>query len=294
MPQPSSDRPFTNIYHKKPYPAIDPTQKTLSAVGKTILITAGHTGIGYAIAQNFAIAGATNIILLARRLEVLENATKALSSSHPETKFFSHAASITDFASIKRIFHQIRTNIANPNILVTSAAYVAKPFAALALPLAELSNSFETNVLGNINLVKVFLAESETGVEKIILDISSFAAHLYLPQISAYSITKLAFTQFLTHVQEENKNKGVRVHSFHPGVVLTDAVRGFGMTEETMDWEDVQLSGQFGVWLASKEAEFLKGRFVWANWDVEEMIKRKFEFELDSDLLKSGLVGATI
>jgi hypothetical protein len=48
------------------------------------------------------------------------------------------------------------------------------------------------------------------------------------------------------------------------------------------------------VWLASKEAEFLKGRFVWANWDVEEMIKRKFEFELDSDLLKSGLVGATI
>jgi short-subunit dehydrogenase len=83
--------------------------------------------------------------------------------------------------------------------------------------------------------VKEFLAESETGVEKIILDISSLAGHLYVPQTSAYSITKLAFTQFLTHVQEENKDKRVRVYSFHPGGVLTDAVRGFGMTEETID-----------------------------------------------------------
>jgi hypothetical protein len=56
----------------------------------------------------------------------------------------------------------------------------------------------------------------------------------------------------------------------------------------------VQLPGQFAVWLASKEAEFLKGRFLWTNWDVEELMKRKFEFELDSDLLKSGLVCAPI
>lgn len=125
---------------------------------------------------------------------------------------------------------------------------------------------------------------------KLILDISSFATHIYVPQISAYSITKLAFTQWLAHVQEENQEQGLRIHSFHPGGVLTETVREFGMTEETMDWDDVQLPGQFAVWLASEEADFLNGRFVWTNWDVEELLSRKAEFEGDRDLLKFGLI----
>jgi hypothetical protein len=32
-----------------------------------------------------------------------------------------------------------------------------------------------------------------------------------------------------------------------------------------------ELPGQFHVWLASPEAEFMKGKFVWVNWDVEEL-----------------------
>lgn len=291
MSQPSLDKPFTKTYHKKPYPAISPTQTALSATGKTVLITAGHTGIGYSIAQNFAVAGASNIILLARRSQVLENAVKELSSAYHGTKFHHYAASITDFDSIRSIFHDIRSTVADPNILVTSAAYVAKPFEAITLPADELNKSFETNVSGNINLVKEFLVQSEPGCEKVILDISSYAAYLYMAQVSAYSITKHAFTQWLEHVHEENKEKGIRVHSFHPGGILTEAVRGFGMTEETMDWDDVRLPGQFAVWLASKEAEFLKGRFVWANWDVEELKGRQAEFEEDQLLLKLGLIG---
>jgi hypothetical protein len=34
----------------------------------------------------------------------------------------------------------------------------------------------------------------------------------------------------------------------------------------------VNLPGQFHVWLVSPEAEFLKGKFVWVNWDVDELI----------------------
>jgi len=290
MPQPRPNEGFTKIYHKKPYPAIDPTRTALSAAGKTVLIIAGHTGIGFAIAQNFAIAGASNIILLARRVEVLEKATKTLSSTYPDTKFHSYAASITDFDAIREIFESIRTAIAEPNILITSAAYVAKPFAALELPTSELNSSFNTNVSGNVNLAQNFLSHHSPRIEKVILDISSFAGHLYVPQTSAYSITKLAFTQWLTHVQEENEENGVRVHSFHPGGVLTDAVRTFGMTEDTMDWDDVQLPGAFAVWLASGEAGFLKGRFVWANWDVDELVARKAEVERNPDLLKMGLI----
>ena len=42
--------------------------------------------------------------------------------------------------------------------------------------------------------------------------------------------------------------------------------------------------------MASGEADFLAGRFVYANWDVEEL-KARAEEIVDSDLLKIGMIG---
>jgi NAD(P)-dependent dehydrogenase (short-subunit alcohol dehydrogenase family) len=289
MPQPNFQHPFTKEYHKKLYPAIDLTKPSSSAAGKTIIITAGHTGIGYAIAQNFAVAGATNIIILARRQDVLEIAAKKLSADYPQTRIHFFAGSIDDHEAIKRIFQKIRSSIAEPTILITSAAYVAASSTVLELPAEQLRASFETNVVGNANLVQEFLNAEGKG-EKIIVDISSAAIHLHMPDMGAYSISKLAFTQWLVHLHEQLGEKVVRIHSVHPGAVLTDAARAFGLNETTMDWDDVHLPGRFVVWLASKEGEFLKGRFVWANWDVEELMRRRDEFERDPDLLRIGLM----
>jgi hypothetical protein len=44
--------------------------------------------------------------------------------------------------------------------------------------------------------------------------------------------------------------------------------------------------------LVSPEAAFLKGKFVWANWDVEELVERKEEI-LNTDLLDVGLKGVS-
>lgn len=44
------------------------------------------------------------------------------------------------------------------------------------------------------------------------------------------------------------------------------------------------------VWLVSPEAAFLKGKYVWANWDVEEM-KARSEAIASSNLLKMTLEG---
>lgn len=40
-----------------------------------------------------------------------------------------------------------------------------------------------------------------------------------------------------------------------------------------MEWVDIHLPAHFAVWLASPEADFLHGRFLWAHWDVEQMIQ---------------------
>lgn len=52
----------------------------------------------------------------------------------------------------------------------------------------------------------------------------------------------------------------------------------------------IGLPGGFSVWLASNESEFLRGKFVWSNWDVKEMKAREKEIA-ESDLLTLKLGG---
>lgn len=52
----------------------------------------------------------------------------------------------------------------------------------------------------------------------------------------------------------------------------------------------VELPAQFHLWLSSPEADFLKGKFVWVNWDVDELKARADEIR-DSHLLKVLLNG---
>jgi hypothetical protein len=53
------------------------------------------------------------------------------------------------------------------------------------------------------------------------------------------------------------------------------------------------LPGGFAVWAATTEAEFLHGRFVWANWDIDELkagdIGKKIKE--DAHFLQVGMEG---
>lgn len=55
------------------------------------------------------------------------------------------------------------------------------------------------------------------------------------------------------------------------------------------------LPGQFAVWAASNEAAFLHGRFVWANWDVDELRSGEIgkQIQEDEHFLKMGVEGLT-
>lgn len=220
---------------------------------------------------------------------------KQLSTEHPNTKYHSVTASIADNSQIKEVFTHIHSNISPvADILVTCAVHVNPSMPTLALPESGFVESITTNVLGNVYLVREFLGDPATlsaSKEKAIIDVSSLCAHTIMNQVgSSYGVSKLAFSQWLAHLSDEVKDQGVSIYSIHPGAILTEAVRSMGMDEKSFNWDDARLPGHFVVWLASKEAEFLRGRFVWANWDVEEMVERKEEFESEPDLLKIGLM----
>ncbi len=53
------------------------------------------------------------------------------------------------------------------------------------------------------------------------------------------------------------------------------------------------LPGHFAVWAASPEARFLHGRFVWTEWDVDELKSGEPRKKIDEDpsYLKVGVKG---
>lgn len=46
------------------------------------------------------------------------------------------------------------------------------------------------------------------------------------------------------------------------------------------------------MWLVSPEADFLRGKFVWVNWDVDELKARKEEI-LSTDLMETKIGGVS-
>ncbi|KAE9992582.1 hypothetical protein EG327_008457 [Venturia inaequalis] len=292
MSQPNFSTSFTKAYHRTPYAAISPSLPRLSVEVKNVLVTGGATGIGLSIATAFASAGALNVILVARREGNLQKAREELVSLKSKAQIHTYAASVSDGPRIKEVFADVRKTIGDIDILVSCAGITGSATETLDLPLSEVWECFETNVKGALNVVHEFLVNGPENRNRIIIDVSSAAAHLALPKQSPYCASKAAFTSLLRQICIEKKASGLRTYSIHPGGVLTQMARSFGYGEDDADWDDVNLPGHFCVWLASEEARFLSGRFLWASWDVEEMKARRAEFEENPELCTLGLLSS--
>ena len=174
----------------------------------------------------------------------------------------------------------------------------------------DMAEIYKTNVVGLHHLIHEFLAQTSTGSTasspRSVIHVSSNGTQMYHPGGSGYSSSKSAATRLVTHFAvEQPAQSNVKFYSFHPGAIKSalseENVKDFeiafedGMSQlrilmeikSSTDTEDnlVRLPGDFAVWLASPEAGFLNGRFVWAEWDVDELIAMRGKLASDQNLL---------
>ncbi|KAJ0331942.1 hypothetical protein COL922a_011703 [Colletotrichum nupharicola] len=92
------------------------------------------------------------------------------------------------------------------------------------------------------------------------------------------------------YLASENKNN-LRVISVHPGLIQTPMAEELEKAGLRIPYDDISLPSNFLVWAASQEAAFLNGKFVSANWDVEELKASagKIEGGADLSLMLRGL-----
>ena len=88
--------------------------------------------------------------------------------------------------------------------------------------------------------------------------------------------------------------------SVHPGVVHTALMEESGMVGKTEEQrqgakavgfiDEESLPADFFVWVSTPDAAFLNGKFVTANWDVEQLAARKDEI-VGGDILTCVVKG---
>jgi NAD(P)-dependent dehydrogenase (short-subunit alcohol dehydrogenase family) len=286
----------TATYHHKPYPAIDPTRPELSAKGKSIVVTGGGTGIGAEIARYFAKAGASRILIIGRRESPLLTTKASIEKDFPAVDVSYASADATKKSEIDAAFASFAKDV-KINVLVSNAGVLGNRSSIRDANMDKWFSGIETNLKGSFTVAQSFLGHA--APEAVLINVSSGVAHINVNHDgSSYAVAKAAGIRFFSALAHEHPE--LTIYNLQPGMVITDMAKeaGFGvdgaeLTEEQKVLEqmvdEVTLPAAFTVWLASPEARFLKGKFVWSNWDIEELRARKTEIE--GGLLDIGLVG---
>ncbi|KAF4432010.1 Short chain dehydrogenase citE [Colletotrichum fructicola] len=279
---------FTPTTHNASYEAISATNPSISAAGKVVLITGAESGIGNAASFSFATAGAKALILLGRRVELLEQVAKSIHEKGLDTETACFAVDVCDEQGVKSTLNQIVSKFGRIDIVI-HAAGALPPLGPLAtVPLDDLWRAFEVNIKGFLTLAQAMLAVTTSGQEgasQPVLIVLNTAGSIMppLPGMGGYVASKMSSLKLAEYLASENKNK-LRVISVHPGLIQTPMAEELEKAGLRFPYDDISLPSDFLVWAASQEAAFLNGKFVFANWDVEELKASAGKIEGDADL----------
>ncbi|CAN8097826.1 unnamed protein product [Discula destructiva] len=256
----------TKTWHNDTYDAISPKRKELTAGEKTVVIIGAGSGIGRATAHAFASAGAARLVLLGRREEPLKETAASVSSSVTETAVYAVDGTQED------VLRRIAADIGVWDVLVLCAGHIATPSSIASADAVDWWQSFETNTKGTFLAVHSFLPTANKAKATVLALTTGTSAMpaARLPGMSAYMTSKLAQIKLIEYLAAEQPN--VFAATVHPGMVETEIFAKSGANADKLPMDKVELPASFLVWMASPEAAFLKGRNVWANWDVGELM----------------------
>jgi NAD(P)-dependent dehydrogenase (short-subunit alcohol dehydrogenase family) len=178
---------------------------------KIAIVTGGGTGIGRAIAETFAEAGA-RVVVAGRSLDSLEQVARA-------TGGLAVACDVTSLEQVERLFETTIAAFGRVDVLVNNAGG-SGPVGALAdVDMDAWRDCIELNLFGAMHCMRVAARHmSAQGSGSIINMSSRMGLHGY-PMRTAYCATKFAIIGMTEALAREIGPAGVRVNALCPGAV---------------------------------------------------------------------------
>jgi dehydrogenase/reductase SDR family member 4 len=240
--------------------------------GQVALITGSSRGIGKAIAEEMAAAGA-KVVISSRKQDACDAVRDQIKAAGGD------AISITcNIGNKPEVEHLVKATLEHHgriDILVCNAA--VNPYYG---PLAKLGDdAWDKIMVSNVksswwfsNLVAPHMMERGSG--NIIL-VSSIGAFRSTSVLGAYGISKAAEAQLARNLAAELGPGGIRVNAIAPGLVKTDFAKALWSNPQLLKsvetraplrriGQPVDIAG-VAVFLASKAASFVTGQLIVAD-----------------------------
>ena len=183
-----------------------------------VLITGSSEGIGFGIAEAFALDGA-DVWLVARNQEKLETAKEKLAQYDVDVRFT--AIDLSKEGAAKHLAKAVSQGWETLNVLVNNVG-VARftPFSQVSTD--ELNLQLNLNVKVPYQLTQLLLPKL-IETKGCIINISSYFAQRMIPgkPSTAYSLTKGAINSLTKSLAIELGSSDVRVNAIAPGTVKT-------------------------------------------------------------------------
>ncbi|KAK4541523.1 hypothetical protein LTR36_007969 [Oleoguttula mirabilis] len=287
---------FISKTHTEPYEATDPSKVRLPQPFVVCIVGASR-GIGAGVAKSYAKAGATGLILAARRVSGLEETAAQCKKINPKVDIEIVPCDITKVEDVANLADKTKAKFGGRLDVVVVNSGVSGPIETKVTTIdpKDFQNAINVNYVGTFLSAKYLipLLLSTEGGAKAFLAVSTFATMILRGPFASptYSVSKAAQLKLVENVHEEFVGEGLAAFSVHPGAVWTEmnsdhAPEAF----KPFFGDSPDLCGAFCVWLTKdgSQRHWLSGRLVSATYDVEELETKKDEI-VEKDLLKFRL-----
>jgi NAD(P)-dependent dehydrogenase (short-subunit alcohol dehydrogenase family) len=182
--------------------------------GRIALVTGGARGLGRAIADRFAAAGATLVIM---------DHPKALADGAPAPDYDLFTGDVTNEQVVADVVGVVKARHGRLDVVVANAGVVPPWRETAELDLDEWDRVMAVNVRGVAATLKhAAPAMAEHGGSIVAMaSINAFVAH---PQQMAYTASKHAVLGIVRAAARDLGRYNIRVNALAPGPIATDAL----------------------------------------------------------------------
>jgi 3-oxoacyl-[acyl-carrier protein] reductase len=203
--------------------------------GKTALIGASSKGLGYAVAKELAMEGAT-IVICARGKETLKEARDKL-AAETGAKVYAIPADLSRFEDIRRVATTSLEKLGRIDILVNNnGGPPAGPFETHDW--ATWQGAFDQTLRSAVEMTRAVLPGMKERRWGRILNITSMAAKQPVDNLMLSNSLRAAVHGFARTLANEVAEFGVTVNNILPGYTRTERVESLAVATAKRDGTD--------------------------------------------------------
>ena len=222
---------------------------------RTVLVTGGNRGIGYAIASRFVRDG--------HRVAVTARSGDGPAGS------LTVRADVTEGESLDQAIASVENELGPIEILVANAG-ITKDTLLMRMSDQEFEEVIDTNVVGVFKVVKRCITPMIKAKYGRIILISSVVGLYGSPGQVNYASSKSALVGFARSVTRELGSRGITANVVAPGFINTDMTKELPEAQQASYLASIP-AGRFAepdevasavAWLAGDEASYISGAVI--------------------------------